>query len=1072
MPLSLALLKKLRIEVQSAYLKCAKVPFEAQNSKDDPYIKSLQDEIESIHDNKASLDPETLRRFFFIADKDFTSSSFRVSTVKLLTSFVSKVVEKFGSLDIVQNQSAHHLEIIQSNGQLQKLESYLKKVKASVATTSMAWKPSEAVLKINEIIESRFVGFDPESQKYHDSGGFDCRNTSLLKQIIDGRRILVIGEPGAGKSTFAKWIAYNLIENSSKQLKNVPIYFELKYIGSDIYNAIFQQLHDLKLEQYEESLVFPEIKVHLVLDGLDEIDSQSKFYKGLILSLQKFPISSILLTSRQEYAVKEFAFTGFIKYAMLSLWTEDITSTSEKILGQKAVSGFNKYLKDPEILEMARNHLFLNFLLTYYSEKGHSFRIENRGQLLKDVITTSFFKFWETDSAKHETDKQHGISVEEILLLIQFLAYRGIKSRDMKLKTSIVHKIIDDWLKKTRKISEIQVYAIRNYILDRLDYSQVLSPEKKENMVFNNRVIKEFFAGMEMVRIYDKRRDPISFYKAHKERDWDEPFKYFMNFVEGPQYFVKDIYNKCCSKDRPSGTLMFCIKWTARNYYVKRHLLDKIIPKLEIIVDKFYNRVRIWDKRGNWICTAMSFIVNLDHKQIPILFSKAIKRSELGPQIYRHMLGSTFAEAKFEEEEDEIQYNPLDLFLTLEDFILSGYVLKACLAIVNKKSIDRLTKLLESEAENGDSAYFAFSFVDSPFYIGNVETNPQLRTALPNYIRKMLSSTFAYQASVPFNFLESSVIEDVFVIPLLKVIEADSEKSIRINAIRALACKSSKNIAPSLYKWLKEGDYELRCEIVLSMEYIPIEPELEDRIFNFLMTIFPLEDDFLKFRILNLLKVRQISRVEFPVQNTKETRQSIYESLQRAKIKELRWREKDTRTVIVLPILQRFCIYLPSKISTNGHKHFIANLTYRVLKVFFGKERLSYELERVMVQYRHEGRGTIILKGLSGEGYVFRPFLIDRRKTYFALENYKSVYIITRRYLCVGGMKYFHKCIHIGYTENLNEVLVQQNSQSIEGKLVEKMYISVVVITSEHFGKDFSEDILEKYSPNQIDQDV
>lgn len=187
--------------------------------------------------------------------------------------------------------------------------------------------------------------------------------TLLKEYIIDSeekKMLLILGQPGIGKSTLITWIMANLVERNddiyvyqfASDLKNI------NWLGNDILKQILKTL-GLKYDDIEGKT--------LILDGFDEMSIDGDREKILIKIneelegtniLKKF---SLIITCRENYVGQSDL--GNILYITLQAWNEDQINSfcevferedakknPETVVSRNAKVKINKILENKEIL--------------------------------------------------------------------------------------------------------------------------------------------------------------------------------------------------------------------------------------------------------------------------------------------------------------------------------------------------------------------------------------------------------------------------------------------------------------------------------------------------------------------------------------------------------------------------------------------------------------------------------------------------------------------------------------------------------------------------------------------------
>lgn len=202
-----------------------------------------------------------------------------------------------------------------------------------------------------------------------------------LAQLLTHRRVLVVGEPGSGKSTVTREARTRYATDA---VGTVPILVYLRsYRGN---------LRDVLADVPPELLDDPSLRRAYLLDGVDEIPQQylQRFLQELQDLGQREPDTQILLTCRQTVFTqhaKEFSTDAFV-FRLLDFDDADLAIVAAHQLD--LANSFLEAITTAGISEELRNPLALMTVLDQYRHHGtiSAIRSENLGRMIQRLIDT------------------------------------------------------------------------------------------------------------------------------------------------------------------------------------------------------------------------------------------------------------------------------------------------------------------------------------------------------------------------------------------------------------------------------------------------------------------------------------------------------------------------------------------------------------------------------------------------------------------------------------------------------------------------------------------------------------
>jgi predicted NACHT family NTPase len=274
-----------------------------------------------------------------------------------------------------------------------------------------------------------------------------------LEAVERHDKLLILGKPGAGKTTFLKWLALQC--NGGKFNQNrVPLFVTLKEFAEtdgqpDLLGFIAKQLTECGIEH---GLVVGEKILQtgrsiVLLDGLDEVKAQDhdRVLKTIRQTAEKFDASQFVITCR--IAAKEYIFEQFTEVEVADFDDKQIADFAHKWFQPKdpvKAKEFPKELKEnPGLQELATNPLLLTLLCLVF-EAGGRFPI-NRAELYKEGLDVLLKKLDAKRNIKRE-EVYKQLSPQRKEDLLSQVAYNAFERSDYFFKQGFVEEQIRDYI--------------------------------------------------------------------------------------------------------------------------------------------------------------------------------------------------------------------------------------------------------------------------------------------------------------------------------------------------------------------------------------------------------------------------------------------------------------------------------------------------------------------------------------------------------------------------------------------------------------------------------------------------
>jgi predicted NACHT family NTPase len=241
-------------------------------------------------------------------------------------------------------------------------------VEASIIeTTSQTLKVSCPLTfpTVEEHIPRKVIQID----KYNSSSWLinndDLKDT--LDMVMESKHVVLLGGAGTGKSIELRYLA-SICSNDSSVL--VPILVKLN-------RFVPRSLNEIISEFWSEWFLVPDNELLLILDGLDEVESNYK--KDAIKYIEQFveqhPEVNIIVSCRNNFYQSEneqFSGTlqGFSSYLLYELTQHNIDSYIDSVLGSVRSREFNKAIRQSNLRSLINIPFYLVRIIEMYLKYG------------------------------------------------------------------------------------------------------------------------------------------------------------------------------------------------------------------------------------------------------------------------------------------------------------------------------------------------------------------------------------------------------------------------------------------------------------------------------------------------------------------------------------------------------------------------------------------------------------------------------------------------------------------------------------------------------------------------------
>jgi len=375
-----------------------------------------------------------------------------------------------------------------------------------------------------------FQGCSVENFDRFGLGGIEEKRVPGLKAVKKYPKLMILGKPGAGKTTFLKYIAIRC-NGGDFYSDRVPIFVTLKdFAEAKRQPSLLAYICQQNSQQIADSL-WEVIKLGqglILLDGLDEVreeDSQ-RILREIRDCSQRFQRNRFILSCR--IAAREYTFEQFVEVEVADFDWEQITTFAGNWFQRKVVKpeDFLQRLEENEpIRELATNPLLLTLLCLAFEESGDF--PANRSELYKEGLD-ALLKKWDAKRGIQRDKVYKKLSVQRKEDLLSKIALTTFAGGDYFFKQQVAERYITDYIRNLPGASaDEEALQLDSEVVLRAIEAQhgLLVARAKGIYSFSHLPFHEYFAAREVVICQQSGEKALRNFVRHlTEKRWREVF--------------------------------------------------------------------------------------------------------------------------------------------------------------------------------------------------------------------------------------------------------------------------------------------------------------------------------------------------------------------------------------------------------------------------------------------------------------------------------------------------------------------------------------------------------------------
>lgn len=343
-----------------------------------------------------------------------------------------------------------------------------------------------------------------------------------VKAVEKYKKLIVLGKPGAGKTTFLRYLAIQCNQGNF-QSSLVPIFIPLKYFAEDpnqpsLFEYIRQQYSGCNVTSEELSELFKQGSALILLDGLDEVSGE--YQEHTLKEVRSF--SRIYFDNHFVIACRiaawDYTFDKFTEVEVADFEDKQIHEFANNWFKSKSIKSEN-FIKGLQrsnrVYQLAVTPLLLTLLCLVFEESASL--PHNRSESYHEGLDV-LLKKWDAKRGIHRDQIYERLSLKRKKDLLRQIAYSTFENEKFFFTPLEIKNVIKKYISKIldRDDDNISLVDVEELLKSMEAQHGVIIERAKGIYSFSHLTFHEYFVAKRIVSLIPEKPD---------ESDRDEDFK-------------------------------------------------------------------------------------------------------------------------------------------------------------------------------------------------------------------------------------------------------------------------------------------------------------------------------------------------------------------------------------------------------------------------------------------------------------------------------------------------------------------------------------------------------------------